>query len=126
MHCRFATADVFTDRMFQGNPVAVILNAEGLASEQMQAIALEFNYVETTFVLPPRDPSHTVRVRIFTPSRGLYRVSSSTPRHTKAAAAQRRRSTFSCRRNFAAAAFVTNVSEAEAGATRLTSACESA
>lgn len=66
---RFVTADVFTDRMFLGNPVAVVLDAGGLSTAQMQAIACEFNYTETTFVLPPRDPAHTAWVRIFTPSR---------------------------------------------------------
>lgn len=63
----FATADVFTDRLFGGNPVAVILNAEGLSTEAMQAVASEFNLSETTFILPPRDPAHAARVRIFTP-----------------------------------------------------------
>jgi trans-2,3-dihydro-3-hydroxyanthranilate isomerase len=66
---RYVTADVFTDRMFEGNPVAVVLQAEGLSPAQMQAIAREFNYVETTFVLPPDDAAHTARVRIFTPAR---------------------------------------------------------
>lgn len=69
MRRRYATADVFTDRMFGGNPVAVVLDAIGLSAGQMQAIALEFNYSETTFVLPPRDPVHTAQVRIFTPDR---------------------------------------------------------
>jgi trans-2,3-dihydro-3-hydroxyanthranilate isomerase len=64
---RFATADVFTDRLFGGNPVAVVLDAEGLSDRAMQAIASEFNLSETTFVLPPRDPANTARVRIFTP-----------------------------------------------------------
>ncbi len=67
MKRRYATADVFTDRLFGGNPLAVVLDAEGLSGAQMQAIALEFNYSETTFVLPPADPAHTARVRIFTP-----------------------------------------------------------
>ncbi len=67
MFCHFATADVFTDRLFGGNPVAVILNAEGLPTEVMQAVASEFNLSETTFILPPRDPAHAARVRIFTP-----------------------------------------------------------
>src|SRR4029077_9133269 len=57
----------FTDRAFGGNPLAVVTNAQGLASEQMQAIAAEFNLAETTFVLPPRDPAHPAEVRIFTP-----------------------------------------------------------
>jgi len=64
---RYATVDVFTDRMFGGNPLAVILDAEGLSSSQMQSIALEFNYSETTFILPPDEPAHTAKVRIFTP-----------------------------------------------------------
>lgn len=66
---RFVTVDVFTDQIFTGNPLAVILDAQGLTSEQMQAIASEFNYVESTFVLPPEDPDHTARLRIFTPVR---------------------------------------------------------
>jgi trans-2,3-dihydro-3-hydroxyanthranilate isomerase len=64
---RFVTADVFAERRFGGNPLATVLNAEGLSTAQMQAIALEFNYSETTFVLPPRDPANTAWVRIFTP-----------------------------------------------------------
>jgi trans-2,3-dihydro-3-hydroxyanthranilate isomerase len=64
---RYVTADVFTDRMFGGNPLAVVLDAEDLTTAEMQAIALEFNYSETTFVLPPEDPANTAKVRIFTP-----------------------------------------------------------
>jgi len=60
------TVDVFTDRAFTGNPLAVITNAAGLTPDEMQAIAGEFNYSESTFVLPPEDPAHTARVRIFT------------------------------------------------------------
>lgn len=71
MRHRYVTADVFTDRVFGGNPVAVVLDAVGLSAEQMQAITCEFNYSETTFVLPPRDPSHTAWVRIFNPSREM-------------------------------------------------------
>jgi trans-2,3-dihydro-3-hydroxyanthranilate isomerase len=63
---RYITVDVFTDRAFGGNPLAVVLDAEGLSTEQMQAIATEFNYSETTFVLPPRDKAHDAEVRIFT------------------------------------------------------------
>src|SRR5213083_3248818 len=63
----YITVDVFTDRAFAGNPLAVVTDASGLTPEQMQAIAAEFNYSESTFVLPPDDPSHTARVRIFTP-----------------------------------------------------------
>ena len=68
MQRRYVTADVFTDRIFGGNPLAVVLDAEGLTTEQMQAIATEFNYSESTFVLPAKDPSHTAHVRIFTQS----------------------------------------------------------
>jgi len=66
MHVRYVTVDVFTKRVFGGNPLAVILDAEGLTASQMQAVAAEFNYSETTFVLPPREVGHTARVRIFT------------------------------------------------------------
>jgi trans-2,3-dihydro-3-hydroxyanthranilate isomerase len=68
MERRHVTIDVFTDRTFGGNPVAVVLDAAGLATTQMQAIAVEFNYSETTFILPPKHPDHTAWVRIFTPS----------------------------------------------------------
>ncbi|MBS0539581.1 MAG: PhzF family phenazine biosynthesis protein [Proteobacteria bacterium] len=67
MKRQFVTVDVFTDRPFGGNPLAVVLDAQGLSTERMQAIAAEFNYAETTFVLPPQDPAHTAQVRIFTP-----------------------------------------------------------
>jgi len=67
MKVPFQTVDVFTDRKFGGNPLAVIPDARGLTGEQMQSIAAEFNLAETTFVLPPQDPKHTAHVRIFTP-----------------------------------------------------------
>ena len=63
----FATLDVFTDETFGGNPLAVLPDARGLTTEQMQAIAREFNYSETTFVFPPEDENNTRKVRIFTP-----------------------------------------------------------
>jgi trans-2,3-dihydro-3-hydroxyanthranilate isomerase len=63
---RYVTADVFTDRQFGGNPLAVVLDARGLSTEQMLAITREFNYSETTFVLPP-EHGGAARVRIFTP-----------------------------------------------------------
>lgn len=66
MQRRYVTVDVFTDRAFGGNPLAVVLDAEGLSTEQMQAIATEFNYSETTFVLPPADEANDANVRIFT------------------------------------------------------------
>jgi trans-2,3-dihydro-3-hydroxyanthranilate isomerase len=61
----FVTVDVFTERRFGGNPLAVVTEAEGLTDCEMQALAAEFNYSETTFVLPPKDPAHTAQVRIF-------------------------------------------------------------
>ncbi len=67
MKAPFQTVDVFTDRQFGGNPLAVISDARGLSDAQMQAIANEFNLAETTFVLPADDPVNTARVRIFTP-----------------------------------------------------------
>ena len=66
MQRRYITVDVFTDRAFGGNPLAVILDAGGLSTAQMQAIASEFNYSETTFVLPPQGRAHDAQVRIFT------------------------------------------------------------
>lgn len=71
MQRRYITVDVFTNRAFGGNPLAVVLDAGGLSTRQMQAIATEFNYSETTFVLPPRDKAHDAEVRIFTPVREL-------------------------------------------------------
>lgn len=71
MQREFVTVDVFTDRRFGGNPLAVVLDGEGLPAAQMQAVAAEFNLSETTFVLPPKDPSHTAEVRIFTPKSEL-------------------------------------------------------
>lgn len=63
--------DVFTDRAFGGNPLAVVTNGRGVSDETMQAVAKEFNLSETTFVLPPDDPRHDWRVRIFTPAHEL-------------------------------------------------------
>lgn len=68
---RYYTADVFTTTRFGGNQLAVIPDARGLTTEQMQAVTREFNYSESTFVFPPDDPKHTRRVRIFTPGREL-------------------------------------------------------
>jgi trans-2,3-dihydro-3-hydroxyanthranilate isomerase len=64
----FVTADVFTKDQFGGNQLAVFTDAEKLPPELMPKIAREFNFSETTFVLPPRDPRHTRHVRIFTPA----------------------------------------------------------
>lgn len=65
---RFATADVFTETPFGGNQLAVLPHAAGLDGDQMLAIAREFNYSETVFVLPPADPAHSRQLRIFTPA----------------------------------------------------------
>jgi trans-2,3-dihydro-3-hydroxyanthranilate isomerase len=67
MRLQFQTVDVFTGTQFVGNPLAVVLNAEGLSAGQMQAIAAEFNLAETTFVRPAQNAAHTAEVRIFTP-----------------------------------------------------------
>lgn len=67
----FHTLDVFTRQIFGGNPLAVLPDARGLTGTQMQAIAREFNLSETVFVLPPADPSHSQRLRIFTPAAEL-------------------------------------------------------
>jgi len=71
MRRRFATLDVFTERRFAGNPLAVVLDAQGLDTDVMQAVAREFNFPETVFVLPPRDPAHRAALRIFTPAAEL-------------------------------------------------------
>ncbi len=63
--------DVFTERPFGGNPLAVVLGADRLSSSEMQTIAREFNLSETVFVLTSTSPGHTARIRIFTPSREL-------------------------------------------------------
>ncbi len=68
---RFYTCDVFTDRIFGGNQLAVLTDASGLDDATMQSIAREFNFAETTFVTPPADARHTARVRIFTPGREM-------------------------------------------------------
>ena len=67
MPVRFLTVDVFTDRRFGGNQLAVFPDAREVPSELMLDITREFNYSETTFVLPPENPANTRRVRIFTP-----------------------------------------------------------
>jgi trans-2,3-dihydro-3-hydroxyanthranilate isomerase len=64
----FVTVDVFTTERFAGNPLAVVPDARGLTDRQMQKIAVEFGYAESTFVLPPENPENSARVRIFTPT----------------------------------------------------------
>ena len=71
MRHRYFTADVFTDRIFGGNPLAVFPDAEGLSPEQMQRVARELNISETVFVLPADSPNHHCRLRIFTPAMEL-------------------------------------------------------
>ena len=68
---QFIQADVFTDRPFTGNPLAIFPEAEGLSSEEMQSIAKEMNLSETTFVLPATDLKAQFRLRIFTPGSEL-------------------------------------------------------
>lgn len=71
MHLTFHTLDVFTADRFSGNQLAVVLDAAALASSQMQAIAKEFAISETVFVLPPANPAHSAKIRIFTPGQEL-------------------------------------------------------
>lgn len=68
---RFVTLDVFTSLRFAGNPLAVVLDSEGLGTVEMQAIAREFNLSETVFVFPAADPHQRADIRIFTPAREL-------------------------------------------------------
>src|SRR3979409_411258 len=65
----FYTLDVFTGHGLPGNPLAVVLDAQGLDGPRMQAIAREFNLSETVFVAAPADPAHRAGIRIFTPGR---------------------------------------------------------
>lgn len=67
MRYQFYTTDVFTERIFGGNPLAVFPEAQGLSPAQMQRIAGELNLSETAFVTPAGDPAYTCQVRIFTP-----------------------------------------------------------
>jgi trans-2,3-dihydro-3-hydroxyanthranilate isomerase len=67
----YEVVDVFTDLPFTGNPLAVVFDADGLATGQLQAIAGEFHLSETVFVLPPGQPGATYRARIFTPAAEL-------------------------------------------------------
>lgn len=71
MSRRFVTLDVFTTQRLAGNPLAVVLDADGLDGARMQAIAREFNLSETVFVLKPDTPAHRARLRIFTPGTEL-------------------------------------------------------
>lgn len=69
---KFALVDVFTEQPFAGNQLAVFPSAQGLTDDQMQAIAREFNYSETTFILPPRQAKANFRLRSFSPSAEVF------------------------------------------------------
>lgn len=71
MQLTYHVLDVFTDTRFGGNPLAVVLDADGLDTQRMQVIAREFNLSETVFVMRPEGKAHTARVRIFTPAAEL-------------------------------------------------------
>lgn len=71
MRIPYQTTDVFTQQIFGGNQLAVIPNGQGIGDDLMQAIAAEFNYSETVFLLPPDQPGHLARLRIFTPAEEL-------------------------------------------------------
>ncbi|MEQ1719187.1 MAG: PhzF family phenazine biosynthesis protein [Hyphomicrobium sp.] len=67
----YHVVDVFTERAFGGNPLAIVHEADGLSANEMQQIAREFALSETVFILKPEMPGHTARVRIFTPNREI-------------------------------------------------------
>jgi trans-2,3-dihydro-3-hydroxyanthranilate isomerase len=71
MQLAYHVLDVFTDTRFGGNPLAVVLDADGLDAHLMQTVARELNLSETVFVLKPQNPAHTAHVRIFTPASEL-------------------------------------------------------
>ncbi|MFL5539267.1 MAG: PhzF family phenazine biosynthesis protein, partial [Longimicrobiaceae bacterium] len=68
---RFVIADVFTESAFGGNQLAVLPDGRGISERAMQTLAREFNFSETTFVLPPETPGTDFRLRIFTPANEL-------------------------------------------------------
>ena len=71
MELDFNTLDVFTDRRFAGNPLAVVHGADGLDTAAMQTITREFNVSETVFVMKADNPTHSAKIRIFTPATEL-------------------------------------------------------
>src|SRR5262245_41507630 len=71
MRLDYHVVDVFTEKRFGGNPLAIVLDADALDAARMQAIAREFNLPETVFVLKAQNRAHTARVRIFTPASEL-------------------------------------------------------
>jgi trans-2,3-dihydro-3-hydroxyanthranilate isomerase len=68
MRLPYHILDVFTSQRFGGNPLAVVLDADGLDTARMRTVAREFNLSETVFVSKPDNPMHSARVRIFTPA----------------------------------------------------------
>ena len=68
---RFHIVDVFAERPYTGNPLAVVIDADGLSDEAMQQLAAEMNHSETTFLASACEPDHGYRVRIFTPAREI-------------------------------------------------------
>ena len=82
MKYTFHIVDVFSSTPFGGNQLAVLPDAAGISTEGMQKIAREFNFGETTFVLPKNDPANTCRVRIFTPRTELDGRGASLGRHS--------------------------------------------
>ena len=97
---RYLHYDVFTDHLFGGNQLAVVLDGRGLSTETMQAIAKEMNFSETTFVLPAERPGTDVRLRIFTPATSCrwraIRRSAATFALARAGVIERRAATASC------------------------------
>ena len=71
MQCRFVQVDVLSERPYFGNPLAVVVDGDGLDTAEMQRFAKWTNLSETTFLLPPSDPAADYRVRIFTPANEL-------------------------------------------------------
>ena len=71
MQRRFSIYDVFTDRSLAGNQLGIVYDCEGLNTVQMQAIAREFNFSETVFLMPPEDAGHSAKMRIFVPNNEL-------------------------------------------------------
>ena len=71
MQRRFTIYDVFSNKTLAGNQLGVVFDCEGLETEQMQAIAREFNFSETVFLMSPEDPNHSARMRIFVPHNEL-------------------------------------------------------
>jgi trans-2,3-dihydro-3-hydroxyanthranilate isomerase len=89
-HYRYLLVDVFTERRFSGNPLAVFTDARGLNTDLMQRIARELSHPETTFVFPPADNTYDYSVRIFTPHAELPTAGQSTIGTAFALAQERR------------------------------------